>query len=115
LVKAAVGDAAAVDRALAELETAEVIRAEGTELDRYRFWSASVPTVVRRTLADESPRRARVLHRAVAKAMLRVYRGENRVRQALAIAQHLRAARRRHPQRLLSRKACRIAGHPLQQ
>jgi tetratricopeptide (TPR) repeat protein len=92
LVKAAVGDAPAVDRALVELETAEIIRAEGTELDRYRFWSASVPTVVRRALADASPRRARLLHRAVAEAMLRVYRGENRVRRALAIAQHLRAA-----------------------
>ncbi|MHC5051972.1 MAG: serine/threonine-protein kinase, partial [Planctomycetota bacterium] len=92
LVKEAVGDAAAVDRALAELETAEIVRAEGNELDRYRFWSASVPTVVRRALADESPRRARVLHRAVAEAMLRVYRGGNRVRRALVIAQHLRAA-----------------------
>jgi tetratricopeptide (TPR) repeat protein len=91
LVQAAVGDAAAVDRALAELETAEIIRADRSGLDRYRFWSASVPTVVRRALAA-TPKRARLLHRAVAEAMLRVYRGENRVRRALSIAQHLRAA-----------------------
>jgi tetratricopeptide (TPR) repeat protein len=89
VLRAATGDAAATDAALAELEREEVVAVVAPELDRYRFWSATVPTVVERRL---DPDRRQRLHRAVANGMLETYRGEERVRHSLSIAQLLRGA-----------------------
>jgi tetratricopeptide (TPR) repeat protein len=87
----AVRDAARVDRALAALEEAGIVQPVDTAQDRYRFWSAIAPTAAQRSLAAAGADGPRRLHLAVAEAMLKVYRGEDRVRRALSIAHHLRA------------------------
>jgi len=90
VLRAAHGDPARVDAALAELEDREVL-APVRRQERYRFWSAVAVPVLRGELERDPARRAG-LHRAVAEGLLRVYQGEQRVRRALNIARHLRAA-----------------------
>ena len=87
VLKAAVRDDDLVDDALAGLEDALVVRPVANVADRYRFLG-TIARVVRAALPEGDVRR---LHRAVADAMLQCYRGEARVRRALAIAHHLRA------------------------
>jgi tetratricopeptide (TPR) repeat protein len=91
VLAAAVGDPARTDRALRELEEQGILQLVDAARDRYRFWSAIAPTAAQRLLSEGGAERPRRLHLAVAEAMLRTYKGEDRVRRALSIAHHLRA------------------------
>ncbi len=89
VLKTAVGDEALVDRALADLEDAMLVRPTDEAVDRYRFPSGTIPTVVRRAIPTTDRKR---IYRRCARAFLQHYTGESRVRRGLAIAHMLRAS-----------------------
>jgi tetratricopeptide (TPR) repeat protein len=98
-----------IDAALEVMERARLVRATDGALTRYRFSHSILPHVVERRVADESPRRLRRLHGAVADALQEMHGKRGAQRLSLRLSRHLlHAGRRREAFRALVAAAGRL-------
>jgi len=89
LLEEIAGDVGKVDRALEELEQAELVRATDDAGGRLRFTSSLVPAIVERLTAERSRRGHARLHREVARAMEATLGRHGLRRSAMRYARHL--------------------------